>query len=225
MRHYYDLIDLIITPSDFARNKLIEHGLGPERIETINNFIDATAYEPRYGGRNVVFFGRLAVEKGVRTLIEAAGRAPKTRVIIAGDGPERQELENLAVKLGCENVDFLGYVERERLLPMVREAMCVVMPSIWYENFPYAILEAFALGKPVIASRMGGMPETVKDGRTGLLFEPRDTLALSRHIEYLQKNPSEVERMGRLARDTVEKEFGPDKHYARLKAVYERVMA
>lgn len=223
MKHYFDLIDLIVTPSDFARNKFIEHGIRPARVQTIHNFIDAGAYEPEYGGRDVVYFGRLAVEKGLGTLVEAAGRTPRTRVIIAGDGVQRRELENLKLKLGCENVDFIGYVERDRLLGMVRDAMCVVMPSIWFENFPYTILEAFALGKPVIASRIGGMPETVKDGETGLLFEPGDAIALSRHIEYLQENPSEVERMGRRAREMVETEFGPDRHYADLTAAYERV--
>jgi glycosyltransferase involved in cell wall biosynthesis len=224
IRRYYDQIDLIVTPSDFARAKLVEHGIRPEQVQTVHNFIDTQAYEPKYGGRDIIYFGRLSTEKGLRTLLEAAVRTPRTRVMIAGDGPQRQDLENLRLKLGCQNVDFLGYVERARLPVMVREAMCVVMPSICFENFPYAILEAFALGKPVVASRIGGMPEMVKVGETGLLFEPGDALALSRHIEYLEGNPSEAERMGRRARQVAETEYSPDSHYAGIVAAYERVM-
>jgi glycosyltransferase involved in cell wall biosynthesis len=224
MRHYYDLIDLIVTPSDFARAKFVEHGIRPQQVQTVHNFIDARAYDPKYGGRDIIYFGRLSTEKGLRTLLEAASRTPRTRVMIAGDGPQRQDLENLKLKLGCRNVDFLGYVERARLPVMVREAMCVVVPSICFENFPYAILEAFVLGKPVVASRIGGMPEMVKAGESGLLFEAGDALALSRHIEYLEENPSEAERMGRRARQIAETEYSPDSHYAGIRAAYERVM-
>jgi glycosyltransferase involved in cell wall biosynthesis len=222
MRHYYDLIDLILTPSEFARSKLIEYGFDARRVKAIHNFIDASAYEPSYGGEGVVYAGRLAPEKGLGTLIEAARRLEHVRVTIAGDGPERENLENLCLKLGCRNVDFLGYVEREQLLRKVRQAMCVVMPSIWFENFPYSILESFALGKPVVASEIGGMPEIVKDDKTGLLFPPGDALALSKCIGYLQQNPSSVDAMGRKARAMVESRFDPDTHYRQLRQVYER---
>jgi glycosyltransferase involved in cell wall biosynthesis len=219
---YYNLIDLIITPSEFARSKLIEYGFDAGSVETVHNFIDAGAYEPLFGGDGVIYVGRLAAEKGLTTLIEAASRLKETRFMIAGDGPERQHLENLCVKLGCENVDFLGYVERDQLLKIVRQAMCVVMPSIWFENFPYSILESFALGTPVVASDIGGMPESVKHERTGLLFPPGDSLALSGRIEYLQERPSLVEEMGRTARNMVETEFDPETHYREISGVYGR---
>ena len=222
LRRYYDLIDLIITPSEFARSKLIEYGFDAPRVKAVHNFIDASAYQPGYGGEGIVYVGRLAPEKGLDTLIEAARRLDHIRVTIAGDGPERQHLENLCLKLGCRNVDFLGYVVREQLLRKVRQAMCVVMPSIWFENFPYSILESFALGKPVVASRIGGMPEIVKDDKTGLLFPPGDALALSTRIEYLQGNPSSVEEMGKKARAMVETRFDPETHYRQLSEVYER---
>jgi glycosyltransferase involved in cell wall biosynthesis len=221
-RRYYDLIDLIITPSEFARSKLIDYGFDARRVKAVHNFIDAVAYEPGYGGEGVIYVGRLAAEKGLDTLIEAAQYLKHTRVMIAGDGPEREHLENLCLKLGCRNVDFLGYVEREQLLRTVRQAMCVIMPSIWFENFPYSILESFALGKPVIASNIGGMPEIVKDDKTGLLFSPGDSLALSKRIEYLQGNPSLVEAMGKTARTMVETRFDQETHYRQLIEVYER---
>jgi glycosyltransferase involved in cell wall biosynthesis len=224
-RDYYRLIDTMITPSDFLRAKLIQYGFDPGKVITVHNFIDASAYKPGYGGEGFIYFGRLATEKGLENLIEAACSAPETRVTIAGDGPERERLEQLCLKLGCGNVEFLGYVAREQLLDLVRGTVCVVMPSIWYENFPYAVLEAFALGKPVIASRMGGMPEMVRHGETGLLFDAGDVLALSEQMEYCRTNPEAVERMGRNARTLVETEFDATAHYERLMAVYERVTA
>ncbi|MFH1313615.1 MAG: glycosyltransferase [Candidatus Eisenbacteria bacterium] len=222
VKHYYDLFDLIITPSEFARSKLIEYGFDAGSVETVHNFIDAKAYEPAYGGEGVIYVGRLAAEKGLDTLIEAAASLKHTRFMIAGDGPQRQHLENLCVKLGCRSVDFLGYVERDQLLKIVRRAMCVVMPSIWFENFPYSILESFALGTPVVASNIGGMPESVKHEKTGLLFPPGDALALSKRIEYLQEKPSLAEEMGRTARTLVETRFDPETHYRKISEVYGR---
>jgi glycosyltransferase involved in cell wall biosynthesis len=223
LRRYYDLIDMIITPSDFLRNKLIEFGFDSSRVTTVHNFIDSTVYEPAYDGAGVIYFGRLVAEKGLDTLIEAASRVRHVKVMIAGDGPRRSHLEGLADGLGTDNVDFLGYVERAGLVDIVRKAMCVVMPSIWYENFPYSILEAFALGKPVIASRMGGMPEIVKDGETGLLFGAGDSLALSEKMEYLHEHLEAAPQMGHKARLVVETKFNADVHYDRLMAVYKGV--
>jgi glycosyltransferase involved in cell wall biosynthesis len=102
--------------------------------------------------------------------------------------------------------------------------MAVVMPSIWYENFPYSILEAFALGKPVIASNIGGMPETVVDGETGLLFEPGEVNDLAAKLEYLLANPEAGSQMGRNARKMVETRFDAESHYRRLMEVYSRVL-
>jgi len=220
----YDLIDIIITPSRFAGDQLISCGFDPARIEVVNNFIDVASYQPRYGGRDFIYSGRLVVEKGIETLIEAAARVRGTRVLIAGDGPRRNALETLSGELGAQNVEFLGFVDRGRLHERVLGALCVVMPSIWYENFPYSILEAFALGKPVIASDIGGMPETVVEGRTGLLFEPGNVTALSRKMEYMLANPARAGEMGRNARKRAEKEFDAETHYRRLIEVYSRLL-
>jgi glycosyltransferase involved in cell wall biosynthesis len=219
-RGYYRLIDTVITPSSFHRSKLIQYGFDPARVVTIHNFIDASAYRPRYGGKGFVYSGRLAEEKGLGSRIEAANQTPEVRITIAGEGPERDRLEQLCLKSECRNVEFIGYVPRETLLDVVGEAMCLVMPSVCYENFPYAVLEAFALGKPVIASRMGGMPEAVREGQTGLLFEAGDALALSEKMKYLHNDREAAENMGRKARGLVETEFNAATHYDKLMEVY-----
>ncbi len=224
LKGYYDLIDIIITPSRFAGEQLIKCGFDPGRVEVVHNFIDVAGYEPRYGGRDFISFGRLVIEKGLDSLIEAAARVRGARVLIAGDGPRRTVLESLAGELAAGNVEFLGYVDRDRLHERVLKALCVVMPSIWYENFPYSILEAFALGKPVIASDIGGMPETVADGETGLLFEPGNMQELAEKMKYLLVNPERAAEMGRKARARVETEFDSETHYRKLMEVYSRVL-
>ncbi len=224
LKGFYDLIDIIITPSRFASEQLISCGFDPARVEVVNNFVNVAAYQPRYGGRDFINFGRLVIEKGIDHLIEAATRVKGARVLIAGDGPRRTVLESLAGELGAQNVEFLGYVDRGRLHERVLEALCVVMPSIWYENFPYSILEAFALGKPVIASDIGGIPETVADGETGLLFEPGNAQALAEKMKYLLANPGRASEMGRKARKRVETEFDSETHYRKLMEIYSRVL-
>jgi len=219
---YYRLIDLIITPSRFAKSKMVECGRDERTIRVIPNFIDTSRYEPDYSNDGFIMASsRLSSEKGLDLLIAALGRLPETRLVIAGDGPCRVALEQLAVKLGLRNAEFIGYVARDRLLALVARARFVVMPSKCLENFPYSVLEAFALGKPVIASRMGGMPEMVVDGETGLLFESGDAAAMSEKIAYLERNADLVREMGGRARRRVETEFDSDTHYRSIRQAYD----
>ena len=227
-RKYYDLIDVIITPSAFARDRLVDCGFHPRKVRVVHNFIDTASYEPRYGGEGVIYFGRLVVEKGLDGLVRVAEGLPDVRFMLAGDGPERGRLEALAEELGvkCDsgNVEFLGYVDRSRLHRIVSATMCVAMPSIWYENFPYAVLEAFALGKPVVASNIGGMPEMIVHGETGLLVEPGSVRDLEGAIGYLLENPDRASKMGRKARLRVEREFDGEIHYERIMEIYDSLV-
>jgi glycosyltransferase involved in cell wall biosynthesis len=224
VRHYYNLVDIIVTPSAFARDRLVEFGFSPDKVTVVHNFIHAEAYVPQYEGSGVIFLGRLAPEKGIANLIEAAARTPGVRISLAGDGPERRHLETLAAEATNRgnggSIEFLGYVDKMTLHETVSRNMCVVMPSIWYENFPYAVLEAFALGKPVIASDIGGLPELVQDGVTGLLVEPGSARDLARAINRLVAHPEEAAEMGRNARGRVEKEFDSQTHYDRIIRLY-----
>jgi glycosyltransferase involved in cell wall biosynthesis len=222
---YFDGIERIITPSAFARSKFIEFGLDPERIEVIHNLTDISALEPSYeAGDYAVFFGRLAAEKGIDVLIDAAAAIGDLKVVIAGEGPLRGELEARRADVGAGNVEFLGYMDKEDLVPLVRNSMFVVVPSVWYENFPYSVLESFALGKPVIGSDIGGIPEMVQDGRTGFLVKPHDSQTLRARMLRLAGDAALRREMGRAARARVEREFSADIHYDRLTALYEKVL-
>lgn len=224
-RRYFDGIEKIITPSAFARSKFIECGLDPDSIQVIHNFINIADFEPSYqSGDYAIFFGRLAAEKGIDVLIDAAAAIGGIKVVIAGEGPLRRGLEARCSEVGAGNVEFLGYVDREDLLPLVRNSMFVVVPSVWYENFPYNVLESFALGKPVIGSDIGGIPEMVQDGRTGFLVKPYDAEALRTLMLRLAGDAALRREMGLRARGRVEREFSADIHYEKLMGLYETVL-
>ncbi len=222
----YEKIDLLITPSDFIRHEHIRMGLAPHRFLTIENFMDIRNYEPRYENEGyVLYFGRLSVEKGVGTLIEAIREHPEIPLKIAGSGPEETKLRSFADHLGAKNVEFLGFVTGEDLVKLVRNSAFVLIPSEWYENCSMTVLESFAYGKPVIGSSIGGIPEQVLHGRNGFLFQPRDVRALSGLIRRLHGGPELVRQMGIEARRTVETKYSAERHYKRMLKVYRRLIA
>jgi len=183
----------------------------------------ADNYTPAYGAQEdaVVYFGRLSPEKGLFTLLQAARNLP-AQVKIIGDGPLRQVLEERVAQEGLANVDFLGYRSGQDLQEAIRSAAAVVLPSEWYENNPRTVIEAFALGKPVIGSRIGGIPELVRDGETGFTFEPGNAEDLREKIVLLARSPRLAEEMGRRAREIVEEELSPERHYEGLMQIYRR---
>jgi glycosyltransferase involved in cell wall biosynthesis len=113
----------------------------------------------------------------------------------------------------------------EELKEAVRNALCTIVPSICYDNSPLAVFESMALGKPVIASRIGGIPELVIDGRTGFLFEPGNFRELAEKIRCLIGMPETIVDMGREARARLEREYSPESHYLALMGIYRRVLS
>ena len=227
---FADLVDCFIAPSHFLRAKMIQHGLDAERLTVIPNFIEISIFEttpsvPPSGGEEgeeesyLLYFGRLSKEKGLRTLIQAVAQVPDSRLKIVGDGPQRQELEALAECTAYGRVEFAGYQRMERLLATLKSARIVVLPSEWYENCPYAILEAFAVGKPVIASDIGGIPELVEDGRDGLLFEPGNSEELADRIRFLLHDSHRIQQLGSNARKKIEEKYGAELHHTRFMEV------
>jgi glycosyltransferase involved in cell wall biosynthesis len=218
-----DLVDLFIAPSQFLRAKMIQHGLAADRLIVQPNFVALSTKGPpaptrpgrreNGGGGTVVTFGRLSPEKGLKTLIQAVAQVPECRLKVVGDGPQRQELEALAGRLAGGRVEFTGYQRTERLLETLRCADMVVLPSEWYENCPYTVLEAFAAGKAIIASDIGGIPELVEDGRQGLLFEPGHAGMLADRIRSLLNDRERLELLGNNARGKAEEEYGSGLHY------------
>lgn len=220
----YERIDVFISPSRFLKQKMEEMGFSG-RIVPLPNFLPAaeSSSSDEVPGDGILYFGRLSPEKGLGTLLAAAENSGSSWKI-AGDGPMKDALAAQIGRRSLTNVTLLGHLPREALIPQIRKSAFVVLPSVWYENQPYAVMEAFALGKPVLASRIGGIPELVRDGETGLLFEPGSARDLAEKAAVLLRSPSLVREMGRRARRLVETDFSPAGHYRKLRGIYESVM-
>ena len=221
----YDQVDLFISPSGFLREKMIEYGFSPERIVRVPNFVDTNQYVPSYTSDGYfLFVGRLVSFKGVSTLLEAMRSVQESQLYIVGEGELRGQLEARAKEESMQNVSFLGYQSGPELKSLIANAMFTVTPSEWYENMPYAILESFALGTPVLAANIGGMPELIEPGVNGLLFEPGSVVDLVEKVRYLLLNRQQLASMGKRARAKVEREYDAETHYERVMQVYERFL-
>jgi glycosyltransferase involved in cell wall biosynthesis len=222
--HIYELIDAFISPSRFLKSKLAEMGF-KEKIVYLPNFVEVKDFEPQYDWRDnsIIYFGRLSKEKGLFALIDAV-KDLDVRLNLVGDGPIKEDLKLKIRSEGIDNVYFLGHKKGKDLKNEIRKSVFVVVPSEWYENNPRSIIESFALGKPAVASRIGGIPELVKDNETGLTFEPRNAEDLRSKIKYLIDNPDKIVEMGKNARAFVEKELNAEKHYQRLMEIYNEVI-
>lgn len=213
-----------IAPSEFLRRKMIDGGFDPARITTLPNFVDAGSYGPPSGGGYILYFGRLSHEKGVDILIEAAAGLDEGEIRIAGEGPEGDGLRELARRRAPGRVRFEGYMSGERLRAAIAGARFVVLPSRWYENLPFSIMEAFASGVPVIASRTGGIPEMVDDGVDGFLFEVGDEAELRDRMRRLLADPGLCRVMGERARAKALERYDRAGHYEAIMELYRRVV-
>lgn len=220
-------VDVFIALTEFARQKFIEGGLPADKITVKPNFVHP---DPLAGGNHksqglyALFVGRLAPEKGLRTMLAAwellDGRIP---LRIVGDGPLRPELEALAKCL--KRVSFDGWLERGKVLDALKEARFLVFASEGYETFGLTIVEAFASGLPVIASRLGAVAEIVEDGWTGLHFTPGDAENLAAKVVWAWTHSKETEEMGKAARAEYGAKYTAERNYHVLMAAYKQAMA
>jgi len=214
---YRDKVTRYIALNDFCRGKFVAGGLPAHRVVVKPNFVDIDRgpQQARFGG---LFVGRLAPEKGIGTLRDALAEGGTGPLDVIGTGPEEGALRGLG------GVRLLGRLGQAEVQARMRRASFLVLPSVWYENFPRVLIEAFACGLPVIASRIGALAELVDPGSTGLLFEPGSAPELRQAIEWAQANGSRMEQMGRNARERYERHYTPETNYRRLIAIYEDAM-
>lgn len=214
MGTYTSQVDRFIALNEFCRSKMIEGGLPAQRISIKPNFIDwqpMPLWNQREGG---LYVGRLTTEKGVDVLLRALHRVPGHAMTVIGAGPMEAEV---ASTLGNA---YLGFLQLPEILRRMSTASYLVLPSVWYEGFPRTIVEAFASGVPVIASRIGSLAEVVTDGETGLLFDPGDDEALAAKLAWANEHPQEMIKMGQAARAEYERKYTPEKNCAELIAIY-----
>jgi glycosyltransferase involved in cell wall biosynthesis len=202
----------VFCPSAYLRDVALRWGLDPERISVLPNPAPTIPQMPprdelrrdlELEGSVLVFAGRLGPQKAVGVLLDALVDADGVSLAIAGDGPERGALERRAGELGLDGrVRFLGSVPRETVLRLFRAADASVLPSAW-ENFPHTVVEALAVGCPVIATAVGGVPEVVRDGENGLLVGPNDAAGLAAAIRRFFADAELRERLRAVAPGSV----------------------
>lgn len=220
LRTYSSCVGRFAVPSRFYIDKLCDWGWSRSMFSHVPNFVDPHGYRPQYEpGKYFAYFGRLSPEKGLTTLIRAAASSG-CRLLLAGTGPQRAELGELAAKIGAD-ATFLGFLTGEALHEAVRSARAVVLPSVCYENAPMTVLEAYALGKPVLGARIGGIPELISEQETGVGFTSGDVTSLAAALRDFAERPDRtIEDMGRRARQVVETQYTAELYRQRLMSIY-----
>lgn len=223
---YTKKIQAIITPSRFLKEKLIEDGIPQEKISVITNFIDINQYnlETKDDGY-ALYFGRLSKEKGILNLIEAFSNLTCGKLYIAGEGEEKDSIEIMLREKKLEDrVKLLGLLNKEQMKEQIKNCKFVVVPSIWYENCPYSIIEALTIGKPVIGANIGGIPELVRDGENGFTYEYNNVQELAKQMKKLFEDADLVKHMGENAKQKAKEMYSKDKYYDKIIKLYEEVV-
>jgi glycosyltransferase involved in cell wall biosynthesis len=216
---YENQLNRYIVSAQFPIPRLIQGGLPKHRLMIKPNFLPNP---PTYSGARehyAVFVGRLTAEKGVHTLINAWKHLPGIPLKILGDGALRAELEQI-VREHQLKVEFLGYQSRDQVLSIVAKAALQIIPSECYEGFPMAMLEAYASGTPVLASRIGSLDELVEEGKTGRKFAAGDAQDLARIARHMLDDPAQLRQMGGSARETFDQKYSAERNYEILMDVY-----
>ncbi len=172
----YKYIDKVICCSNFMKIKMDTDPVFKERTVILHNFIDHTEWKETEKKNYVLYFGRYSREKGISTLLEACRCLPYIPFVFAGDGPMENEVNSVI------NVRNVGFQTGEDLKKLVREALFSVYPSEWYENCPFSVMESQTYGTPVLGANIGGIPELIRAGETGELFEAGNVEDLKKRI-------------------------------------------
>ena len=170
-----------------------------------------------------LYFGRLSKEKGILDLINAFKSCKDGKLFIAGEGPEKETIEQIIKenKLG-RRVKLLGFLNKEQMTEITRKCKFVVVPSIWYENCPYSILETLAIGKPIIGSNMGGIPELVNDNKNGFIYSTVEEL--TDRMNTLFEDKKLVEKFGKESKNLAKKNYNREVYYKKIEKIYKDVI-
>jgi glycosyltransferase involved in cell wall biosynthesis len=218
--HYQSLVDAVICPSRYLASRVAADAFPNTACHILRNAVpDRLPCGEPSAAEEFVYAGRLSPEKGLPTLLRAAERA-QVRLVIAGEGPISASLRRFAP----QNVRFVGRISGEAVDRLLSECRAAVVPSEWAENAPMAVLEPMAMGRPIIATHVGGIPEQVRDGKEGILVRAGDDLELAAALRVLAEDSGLADRMGRAAHERVTALFSPQRHTTGLLDIYRSVL-
>ena len=219
---YDQEVDQYIALTNFAKKKFLEGGLSEHQVSIKPNFIHSDPGIGKHDGQYVLYAGRLIPQKGVHTLLKAWSLLDESIPLkVVGHGP----LDYLISQNSSKNIEYLGAVSRDDLMDLMRNATFLVFPTEWYEVFGLVLIEAFATGMPVIASRIGGVPEIVEEGESGWLFESGNSHDLAKIVELAWSDSVEIKRRGYLARLRYEQEYTQERNYEVLMNIYRKIIS
>ena len=221
----YKKIDCIISPSEFIKNQLIKGNLEYNTIKVLHNFVEKSNVNSINDEGYALFFGRLSIEKGILNIVQALKNIPNGKLLIAGDGPEKENIEKYIKDNGLKDrIKLLGYLNQNEIKKYISNAKFVVVPSIWYENCPYSILETMEIGKPIIGSKIGGIPELIEDGKNGFLYKYNDIKQLEEKMKLLFNNQKIVDEQSKTSKILFEEKYNKDIYYNEISKIYKRLL-
>lgn len=216
MQVYEKNVDCFISPSQFLKQQLVDWKEQVRRIEVVPNFITSQPVSTNLG-KDIFYAGSLTAIKGVDLVLDNFKKNRYgSRLLLAGSGPLQAD--------SSDQIVFLGQLSKQQIVNRLKECRVVVVPSRHHENFPYAVLEAFVAGKPVIGSRRGGIPELVQDGKTGWLFDPTKPASLTAAITQSLVDDQRISTYGKNAYQLATTQYTPDKHYETLSSIYQSLI-
>jgi glycosyltransferase involved in cell wall biosynthesis len=216
-------VEAFLSPSAFLRGQMLERGFPADKVVHLPLFLSDEVFSPAEGkGDYLLFMGRLEEIKGVVPLLQACGQVPEVKLILAGSVGESLA-ERLPALLPA-NAQYVGLKKPPELRALLAHAMAVVVPSLWYENQPFGMLEAFAASRPAIASDLGGMRELIEQSRAGVLVPPGDVDALAAAMRSMASDPQRARQMGSRGYQYAVAAHRREPHYERLMEIYGRAM-
>jgi glycosyltransferase involved in cell wall biosynthesis len=234
-QRYFDLIDVFITTNHFMYTMMMKAGFPENRLRFIPTFVNHETFKPDAECRKgdyLIYLGRLAPEKGISILIEAVALLKKNRpdlplnlkLVGAGEDAYAAKLKRAVEDQGLQAVvQFVGEVDVRSIPRLLSQALVSVVPSLWYENLPNAILESYACGTAVLASDSGSLTEYVMDGEVGYLFKRGDSASLANRLEYCLDNPEKLKEIGKKAREVAKQRFSIQQHLTELDQLFKKL--
>ena len=208
----YSYIDTIICPSRFLKGKLDAQPRFACKTVAIHNFIEPQPLTEVVKGDYVLEFGHLSRDKGTLTLLGVAKRMPDVRFLFAGYGAAEEEIKKLP------NAEYVGFKTGDALTKLISEALCTVCPSEMYENCPYSVMESQSLTTPVVGANIGGIPELIQEGITGLVFTAGDADDLEKKLRYFLETPGVMEAYTENCKDVSFET--PETYYLKIMKIY-----